>query len=412
MELYTFACPLRTRKKPRGKIIIAAVLILIIFFAVLPCGVAFAESDSAASAGDEALMENISELLSALDTEELEEYLNGLNEDILSGKSFSERVLELISGDYQMDYSSLFNAILSLFFDEAAAFLPVFSLIFAVCAFMSVMNAVKGSFLSDGISDIIHYVCFSVVLILLLTALIPVIDECKNTVISLKTQIEIVCPVLITLMAASGGTVSAAVYQPAAAFLSGGVCEAVTDIIFPLAILITALSVAGGISGKINVNGFCSLFKSANRWVIGACVTVFSLFLTVQGITSASYDGISLRALKYAVSSGVPMVGGMISSGADLVLAGSALIKNSVGAVAVFAVAAAIAKPLILLASLTLCLRLISAATEPLSSDSRIPAFLNGAADNLRYFTAGILSVALTYFVTLILLICSSGVIF
>jgi len=402
------------RKKPRVKIkiFLAAALIIaaVIFFA--PRATAKADEVSSSAAGEKELMDNIEELLSELDTGELEEYLNGLNEDILSGKSLSERVLQLISGDYKMDYSSLFNAVLSLFFDEAAAFLPVFSLILAVCVFMSVMNAVKGSFLSDGISDIIHYVCFSVVLILSLTALIPAINECKNTVTSLKTQIEIVCPILITLMAASGGTVSAAVYQPAAAFLSGGICEAVTDVIFPLAILITALSVVGGISGKISVNGFCSLFKSANKWVIGACVTLFSLFLTVQGITSAGYDGISLRALKYAVSSGVPMVGGMISSGADLVLAGSALIKNSVGAVAVFAVAAAVVKPLILLASLTLSLRFIAAAVEPLSSDVRISSFLNGTADNLRYFTAGVLTVALTYFVTLILLICSSGVIF
>lgn len=397
----------------RRRRIVWPLVFILAFFILLSlsssCVYALSEEDGAAEAE---LMENVDELLSSLDLAELEEYLNDLNEEILSGKSLVERVKELITGDYGVNYSSLLNTVLSFFFDEALSFLPVFALILAVCVFMSIMNAVKGSFLSDGISDVIHYVCFSIVLILALTALIPAISKCQSAAESLRTQIEIACPIIITLMAASGGTVSAAVYRPAVAFLSNGICSVITDVVFPLAILTVALSVAGGISGKLSVGGFCKFFKSVNKWAIGLSVTVFSAFLTVQGITSAGYDGISLRAVKYAISSGVPMVGGMISSGADLVLAGSALIKNSVGAVAVFAIAAAVAGPLVLLACLNLQLRFTAAAVEPLSSDSRISSFLGGMADGLGYFTAGLLTVALMYFVTLILLICSSGVIF
>lgn len=403
-------------KRPRKNkklILLAALVIAFLFSAILfmPSASAYADSDGSEEAWAE-LEKNVDELLTALDTDEMEEYLNSLNEDILSGKSLAERIEELIAGDYEMDYSSLLNSVLSLFFDEAKSLFPVFALVLAVCVFMSILETASGDFLSGGISGIIRYASYSVILILVLTAVIPAISECKEAVEGLKAQIEIFCPVIITLMAASGGSVSAAVYRPAAAFLSGGVCEAVTDIIFPVAILITALSVAGGISGKVSLNGFCKLLKSVNKWVIGVCVTLFSVFLTVQGITSAGYDGISLRAIKYAVGSGVPMVGGMLSGGTDLVLAGSALIKNSVGAVAVFAIICAVFQPLVLLAALSLLLRFTAAATEPLSENLQMSGFLNGIADDMAYFTAGLLSVALTYFVTIILLICSSGVIF
>jgi len=405
------------RKKRRKKFSAAlffavALLLILILAAFIPRAAASASGGEAEEKAMAELEKNVEELLSALDTADMEEYLNSLNKNILSGKSFAERVGELITGDYSMDYSSLFTSVFSLFFSEASSFLPVFSLILAICAFMGILHSVQGDFLSEGISNIIHYVCYSAVLVLVLTALIPAIGKCKDAVNGLKTQIEIFCPVIITLMAASGGSVSAAVYKPAAAFLSGGICEAVTDIVFPVAILIIALNVAGGISGRVSLNGFCSLMKSVNKWVIGVSVTLFSLFLSVQGITSAGYDGISLRALKYAVGSGVPMVGGLISGGTDLVLAGSVLIKNSVGAVAIFAIITALAEPLIAIASVSLLLRLTAAATEPFSSNPRMTGFLNGIADNAAYFTAGVLAVALTYFVTLILLICSSGVIF
>lgn len=405
----------KKKKNKKSIIAFAALVFAALSAAFLALDFFVASADGAEEAAETVgaqLEENIKELLSALNTENMEEYLNGLNEQILSGKSLSERILELISGDLGVDYSSVFNAAISFFFDEALSFLPVFALILAACVLANILSAAKSGFLSDGISDIIHYVCLSVILVLSLTALIPAINKCISAVNALKTQIEIFCPVIITLMAAGGGSVSATVYQPAAAFLSGGVCEVITDVVFPIAILLTALSVVGGISGKIGLNGFCDMLKSANKWVVGVCVTLFSLFLTVQGITSAGYDGISLRALKYAVGNGVPMVGGMISSGADLVLAGSVLIKNSVGTVAVVAIAYAVAEPLIVLAALSLLLRFTAAAVEPLSSDMRTTAFLNGIANNLSYFTAGLLSVALTYFVTIILLICSSGVIF
>jgi hypothetical protein len=53
--------------------------------------------------------------------------------------------------------------------------------------------------------------------------------------------------------------------------------------------------------------------------------------MTVQGITSASIDGISIRATKYAISNSIPIVGGFLRDGFDIVIAGSVLIKNAVG---------------------------------------------------------------------------------
>ncbi|MGN0822257.1 MAG: hypothetical protein ACI4NG_00635, partial [Candidatus Gallimonas sp.] len=116
------------------------------------------------------------------------------------------------------------------------------------------------------------------------------------------------------------------------------------------------------------------------------------------------------RAAKYAVSSSVPLVGGFLSSGLDLVLAGSSLIKNALGSFAVLMLFAAVFRPLVLLVVFQLFLRLSAAATEPVGG--KISAFLSHLAGDLGYFIAGILSVAFMYFVTLLLLICSSGAIF
>ena len=56
-------------------------------------------------------------------------------------------------------------------------------------------------------------------------------------------------------------------------------------------------------------------------------------------------------------------------------------------------------------------LRLTAAVTQPLG-ESRISSFLGETADNLNYCTAGLLFVAFLYFIGIVLIICSSEVLF
>ena len=152
------------------------------------------------------------------------------------------------------------------------------------------------------------------------------------------------------------------------------------------------------------------LFKSINKWLIGLTFTLYSLFLSVQGIADAQYDGLSLRAVKYVLSGSVPIVGGFLSGGLDLVLAGSALIKNAVGSFSLFLLFGTLLRPVILFAAFQLFLRLAAAATEPVGG--KISPFLSRLAGDCSYFLAGLLCIGFLYFLTLLLLVCSTGVIF
>ena len=105
----------------------------------------------------------------------------------------------------------------------------------------------------------------------------------------------------------------------------------------------------------------------------------------------------------------MPIVGGFLSGGIDLVLAGSALIKNALGSFAVFLLFGALLRPVLLIAAFQLFLRLCAAATEP--AGGTISSFLSRLAADSGFFLAGLLCVAFLYFLTLVLLVCSSGVI-
>lgn len=59
----------------------------------------------------------------------------------------------------------------------------------------------------------------------------------------------------------------------------------------------------------------------------------------------------------------------------------------------------------------SLFLKLTAAVTEPVG-DGKISGFLTSLSGTVNYFIAGILAVAFMYFITLLLLICSSNTLF
>ncbi len=363
--------------------------------------------------GSEDLNGSMEEVIDHLDTEELQEYLDSLTQEQREafGSNFAEKLKSLITGDFSMDYGSIFSSLSGIFFDQISGLLPVFCVICAVSVLCGILGRFKSSFAERGTSKMIFFVGYSAVLVLILTSLSGIVQDCGSTVHSLQVQMQAIFPVLLTLIATSGGSVSVAVYQPAVLFLSEIIVDIVAGIVFPLAAMICVLNMVGNMSQEIKLKNFSNLFASVIKWVLGLSLAAFTVFLTVQGITSATYDGLSFKAAKYAVSNTVPIIGGFLGSGFDLVIAGSVLIKNSVGSCGIFLLVIVLIVPLVQLIAYNLFLKLAAAVTEPIG-DAGISNFLSSLSGTVNYFTAGLLAVGFMYFITVLLLICSSNTLF
>ncbi len=396
-----------TVKKWKRIAAIAAALLVFGLFSFFPVSAQEGETEN----GD--LLGNVEEILGSLDTEELQKYLDSLTEEQreLLGGDIGKAIMSVISGDFSLNYSNVFSAIVGLIFDGLSGMLPAFCVICAIAILCGLLTHFRSSFSENGTAKMIHFVGYSAILVLILSSLAGVIGDCASSVDSMRVQMQAVFPVLLTLIATSGGSVSVAVYQPAVLFLSDAVVGIVSAVVFPLASLIFVLNMVGNMSKEIKLKNFSALFAGIIKWVLGITLTAFTVFLTVQGITSATYDGLSFKAAKYAISNSVPIIGGFIGSGFDLVIAGSVLIKNAVGSCGIILLIVVIAAPLIQLIVCSLFLKLAAAVTEPVG-DSGISDFLTSVSGTLNYFIAGLIAVGFMYFITMLLLICSSNTLF
>lgn len=356
--------------------------------------------------------DEIGKQLEDLDFSSFDEILSSFSSgqiEIFGGTSFIVKLLKLISGEFD-NGESLWKNIINLFFDNFLGLIPMISLIITISLLGNMLQGLKPSTNGKSISNIINFVTYGIIVILVLSIVVKMITLTSNTLFTIKEQMDVIFPILLTFLTAIGGSVSASVYQPAMALLTGMIINVFTYLLLPLFIFSVAMSIVSNLSNNIKLDKFTSFFNSTFKWITGLIFTIFSAFVSIQGLTAGSIDGISMRTMKYAIKSYIPMLGGYISDGMGLVLASSNLIKNAVGASGLFMLLATVISPLLELILFMLALKLIAAIVEPLGN-KQIASFISMLSKSVVLLIVILIGVSFIYFIMLGLVMCSANII-
>ncbi len=356
------------------------------------------------------LNENIIKLLEDLDLSELQKYLDENEDSYLFqyGDTAGEIIKYLIQGNLNTDYGGYLNELLSILFKNVISLIPAFATVVAVALLSAIVSSAEGNILGKSTSKIVHLACYSLIILIITSMLLGVISDCLSSINSVRKQIEIITPILTTLTVLTGGTSSAAIYQPSAIFLSSGAVEIVGGFIFPATIAVIVLNFMSKLNTQMSFSGVTALMKSIMKWVIGITVTVFSIFITFQSSASSLFDGIIFKATKYVVSNSVPIVGNFLSSGFDMLTSAGLLIKSSVGICGLLLLLFEILSPVILLSAFSLILKFVGAIVQPIG-EKTLFSLLSDLSKDIEYFIAGLLTVAFMYALIIMLVINSAN---
>lgn len=356
------------------------------------------------------LNQNIGKLLDELDLSELQKYLDENGEGYLLGFGGSAReIIEyLIHGDLGADYGGYLNELFGVIFKDVINLIPAFATVLAVALLCAVVSAAEGSILGKQTSKVIHLACYSLIILILCAMLSGIISDCAACIKQVKTQIEIITPILATLTVLTGGTGSAAIYRPSAIFLSGGAVEIISGFIFPATVTVIVLGFMSYLNPQMSFSGVTALIKNIMKWVIGITVTVFSIFITAQSSASSLFDGIIFKATKYVVGNSVPLVGNFLSSGFDMLTSAGLLIKSSVGLCGIIMLLIEIAGPAVLVISFSIILKFVGAVVQPVG-ENNLFNMLTELSKDVDYFIAGLLTVAFMYALVVMLTVNSAN---
>jgi stage III sporulation protein AE len=353
----------------------------------------------------------VDDLLSGLDLSKLEDILRSMTtsqQSVFGGSSFFERVRKTINGDIGIDFGGFVDFVIYLLGISIVGYMPLMATMIGIALAYNILSNIKGKFASESTDKIVYFACVSAITVLLLTATGMLLSQTMQTINTIRGLATTVFPILLTVMTGIGATSSAAVYQPSVAIFSVTLIELVSLIAVPVFIMSFVFNIVGNLSPNIKLDQLGKFFNSGANWLMGTMFFLFLAFLSLQGVTASVFDGISIRTAKFAISRYIPIIGGYLSEGFNLVMAGGVLIKNAIGLSTILLLFASVLPLVVNLVAFGLMLKLGAAVIEPMG-DSQIPKILAGVGKQVSIMAVVVIALSFLFFIFLLLVISTGN---
>lgn len=356
------------------------------------------------------LEKNVEDNLNDIDFSKLFEFEGSLGVQVYEG-GIKQLISDILSGEYKGGFAETFNMIINMLGVSIKGFIPLLVTLIAVAIIFSIVNGLTSGFMSKSTTEIIHFVCYSAMIVLLMTEVTFLITDSVKAIKNMAKFMEIIFPIMLTLVTALGGVATTATYSPMMTVLSVVVSKVISNVVLPCFIATMALSIVGFISKDIKLDKLTNFFKSAGEIVIGVVFGLFTTFVTTNGISGAIADNLSIKSAKFAIASYVPILGGYLSDGLDLAVASVMLVKNAIGVGGVIFMLSIVLGPVLKILIFSLGLKLVAGIIEPIGN-KRMSEITYAISKNLTLLVVAMLGMAFMFFIMmiLILLTCNAGV--
>ena len=387
------------------------IIILLIIFALNGTFAYASESnnqEAESSVNEEEIIKSQQDNLNIDDfIEEADTYTKDVYQDIDIGELFTSA----ISGN--IDNENILKNIVHSLGGEVFDSITVLGSILVIIVIHSILRAISEGLENKGIAQIIYYVQYILIVTLIMTNFVQIIDIVKDSIQNLVNFMNLLIPILVTLMITTGSIASASLLQPILLFLITFMGNFITGIILPLILVSTSLGIVSNISNKIQINKLANFFKSGSIWILGIILTIFVGLVSIEGTLSSNVDGITAKTAKAAVSSFIPVVGKILGDAVDTVIGCSSILKNATGIVGIIILLGIAIVPIVKLVVLMALYYLASAICQPIA-DEKIIKLLDQMGDTFKILLGVMCSISVMFIIgtTLVIKISNSGMMY
>ncbi len=171
-----------------------------------------------------------------------------------------------------------------------------------------------------------------------------------DTVAEITEYGKLLLPVMTAAMAAQGRPSTSAALYSGSVFFIAVLGNLISKILIPIVYLYLALAVAYGATGDETLKQLREMIKKGVSWCLKTLLSFFIGYISVTGVISGSTDAAALKVAKSAISTVVPVVGGILSDASEAVLISVGLAKNAAGIYGIFAILAIFLGPFLRIA--------------------------------------------------------------
>ena len=376
-------------------------IILIFILVLMIPNYAFAETqDEIMSSTQEKF--NISGFL-----KEAQKYTNESFEEI----DLSSMLGQAIQG--KIDNNKLYKIIIKLLGKEVSSSLKILISILVIIVIHGILKAITDGLENNSVSQIIYFVQYILIVTLIMSNFSEIIKLVKDTANDLVGFINVLIPLLLTLLVYTGNITTSTVIEPIVLAISNFVGNIIADVLIPIVLIIVTFSIVSKVSERVQVEKLSKFLKSGVVWFLGIVLTVFVGVVSLEGTLSSSVDGVTAKTAKAAVSTVIPVVGKILGDVVDSVLGCGVILKNAVGFVGVIVILSICIMPIIKIGTLSIIYSLASAVVQPIA-DEKIVKLLDEMSGVFKLLLGILcaLSVILIIGITMVVKISNSGMMY
>ena len=309
----------------------------------------------------ESLTDSIGQVIQGLDTTALEAALRQGDPFAATG-GFRATLMAIARGELSLDFQQVISLLTGRFLAAAQSSVWRLTRLAAPAMVWSLLRRLTGKSGESG-----KAVCLLLVCVFLTQDLSEHIALCRQSVTRMSSGMQGLFPLLLTMMAAVGGSAGSALMQPAVVASASAITGVIERVTLPLATAAAMLTMLCRLGEGIRLNRLSELAQQAANWTLGICFTVFIGVLTTRSVTAAALDGVTLRTAKYAMSNFIPVVGGLFADTVDTLIGSSLLVQGALGVTGLMMIAAWTLGPLCQTLAAAMMYKLAAALMQPVS---------------------------------------------
>ena len=312
---------------------------------------------------------------------------------------------KITSGNF--DFKSFFSLekIANLFGYEFKNIFKFISPVFVVVMLSALINNADATLGKISISNI---AVTATVVLSLINITYDVIEYTITATDKLVMFVNALLPILLTLVFSAGKMGTSAVLNPLILYISAIITLLVKDIIIPFVLMSLAVNLSGEVLEKPHLVNLGEQITKILKWILGIIFTVYIGVVGIIGVVAPKVDDITLKTTKYAVSTFIPYVGGMVAESVELILECSTILKNAVGIAGLLGVISIVGIPCISIAVRFIVVNIFSFVVAPVSEKAVINS-INHVASCLGVIWSMNVVVAVVYIIFITVIIFVGG---
>ena len=219
-----------------------------------------------------------------------------------------------------VDTNIIYKSILKILGKEIASSITIIGGVLGIIVIHAILKSISENLGNTSISQIAYFVEYILIVTLVMTSFNTVLDMVKTTISNLVGFLNILIPLLLSLIATSGTVVTASTLQPIILALIVFIGNGINLYVLPILLISTVLGIVSNLSDKIQIGKLSKMLRSSIVWIIGFIFTLFISLLSLEGTLTSSVDGLTIKGLKTATSTFVPVVGKVLGDSVETVL--------------------------------------------------------------------------------------------